>query len=191
MPFMGRVGTAFRAFFRVLGDGTVAVQIGRLLDGQPAAGAAEPAVQSSPAMIAAPVAPVVAASPTRSDALTLLSVLQREARLVDFLKENIAGYTDDQVGAAVREIHRDAAAALDRMFALKPVRTEVEGANVAVPAGYDAGRVRLVGTVSGSAASQAGTLAHAGWEAARVELPQWAGTASAATVVTPAEVEVR
>jgi hypothetical protein len=182
---MGRLGTAFRAFFRVLKSAVFAEQVRNLLD----APAAAPQVVAEPAKPAV-AAPIVKAPAARSDALTLLAVLQREARLVDFLKENVAAYSDDQIGAAVREIHRDAAAALDRMFALQPVRTESEGATVTVPAGFDAGRIRLVGNVTGNP-PHSGTLAHAGWEASKVELPEWTGTAGAAKVVAPAEVELR
>ena len=201
---MGRFGTAFRAFFRVFSDEAFAGRVGKLLDGQPVQRIAEPAVAAVPSaptpVVAAPAVPtptatpapvaVVKPVPTRSEALTLLAVLQREARLVDFLKEDIAGYADADVGAAVRSIHRDAAAALDRMFALKPVRLEAEGATVAVPAGYDAGKVRLVGNVTGTP-PHTGTLAHAGWEAARAELPAWGGTDTSANVVAPAEVELK
>jgi hypothetical protein len=185
MRLMGRLGTAFRAFFRALKSATFAEQVRKLLDASAAA----------PQVIAEPAKPAVAAAkvkppPARSEALTLLAVLQREARLIDFLKENVAGYSDDQIGAAVREIHRDAAAALDRMFALQPVRSEAEGATITVPAGFDAGRIRLVGNVTGTP-PHSGTLAHAGWEASKVELPEWTGTEASAKAVAPAEVELR
>jgi len=183
---MGRLGTAFRAFFRALKNRDFAEQLRRLLDGTPTQQIAEPAPAAKPIV---PVAPVKTPL-KRSEALTLLAVLQREARLVDFLKENIAGYPDDQVGSAVREIHRDASAALERMFALQPVRTEAEGAAITVPSGFDAGRIRLVGNVTGSP-PHSGTLAHAGWEATKVELPEWSGTEASAKVVAPAEVELR
>ena len=47
-------------------------------------------------------------------ALQLLSILQRDARLVDFLMEDVAAYSDDQIGAAVRDIHRQSREALNR-----------------------------------------------------------------------------
>ena len=37
-------------------------------------------------------------------AVQILSVLQRDARLVDFLMEDIGAYSDEQVGAAVRDV---------------------------------------------------------------------------------------
>ncbi len=44
----------------------------------------------------------------------------REARLVDFIQESLAGYSDAQIGAVARDVHRDSAAVLNRLFALKP-----------------------------------------------------------------------
>jgi hypothetical protein len=181
---MGRLGLAFKSFFRVLSDDAFAASVRSLMDGKTLASAAPP--QVSAPVTAKAVSP---AAPTRSEALTLLAVLQREARLVDFLKENIAPYSNEQVGAAVRDVHRDAAASLERMFALQPVRSESEGASVEVPAGSDAARVRLVGNVSGNPPFR-GTLRHAGWEATKVQLPEWTGGDANARLVAPAEVEL-
>src|SRR5688572_5671765 len=167
---MGRLGLSFKAFFRILSDGAFAERVQALADGKALAEAAAPAPAAANVVEPA-VAPV---APARSDALTLLAVLQREARLVDFLKEDVAAYSNEQIGAAVRDVHRDAAAVLERLFALKTVMSESEGASVQVPAGTDAARVRLVGNVSGSPPYR-GTLRHAGWEATRVQLPEWSG----------------
>jgi hypothetical protein len=138
---------------------------------------------------APPVAPAAVAAPARSEALSLLAVLQQEARLVDFLKEPLDGYTDAQVGAAVRDVHRDGATALERLFAIRPLRREAEGSDVTVPAGFDAGAVRLTGRVTG-APPYRGTLRHPGWTTTKVELPRWTGEAGAARVIAPAEVEI-
>jgi hypothetical protein len=172
---MGRLGLSFKAFFRILGDGAFAERVRALAEGRTVTPAPETAKAVTPA--------------ARSEALTLLAVLQREARLVDFLQENISGYSNEQIGAAVRDVHRDAAGALSRMFALQPVMTESEGASVEVPSGSDAARVRLVGNVSGNPPYR-GTLRHAGWEATKAQLPEWAGSPTTARVVAPAEVEL-
>src|SRR3954453_319253 len=107
---MGRIGTAFRAFFRALKNAAFAEQVRRLLDGEPVQQIAEPAPVTKPA---APVTPVKL-PPQRNEALTLLAGLQHESRLVDFLMETIAGYVDQNIGAAITEIHRDASSALER-----------------------------------------------------------------------------
>lgn len=187
---MTRIGTAFRLFFRTLRDPDFAARARLLLEG--GAAAPQPAA-TVPSALVTPTRPAAMPSPriepSRSEALTLLAVLQREARLVDFLKENIAPYDDAQVGAAVRDVHRDAAAALERIFTLRPVMTEAEGAVVTVAAGADAARVRLIGNVTGQPPFR-GALRHQGWEAEKVHLPEWTGSTAAARVVAPAEVEL-
>ncbi len=153
----------------------------------------EPA-RESPAKPPASVAPVTPAPPPAppkrpegEDALVLLATLQREARLIDFLKEDLSAYDDAQVGAAVRDVHRDAAAALDRLFAPGPAVQEEEGARVD-PASLPAGRVKTTGQVGGGA----GTLVHPGWAATKVNLPARTGPPDEAAVrlLAPAEVEV-
>lgn len=167
----------FKALFRIWGDSAFAGQVRDLIEGKP------------PAAAPAPL-PVETKSPARSEALTLLSVLQREARLVDFIKEPIAAYTDDQIGAAVRTVHKDCGAVLDRLFAIEPLRAEAEGAEIAVPSGYDPAQVRLVGNIAGSGPFR-GKLHHAGWRAAKSEMPEWNGRDESALVVAPCEVEIK
>ena len=192
---MGRLGLSFKAFFRILSDGAFAEGVQRLAEGKSLTAGAATSPAAAPVPAATPSAPPVkpavvpAPPPGRSEALTLLTVLQREARLVDFLKEDISGYANEQIGAAVRDVHRDARATLERLFALKPVMADPEGSSVQVPAGADAGRVRLLGNVAGQPPFR-GTLRHAGWEAAQVQLPEWSGTDASARVVAPAEVEL-
>ena len=134
-----------------------------------------------------PVPPPPPKRPEGEDALVLLQTLQREARLVDFLKEDLAGYDDAQVGAAVRDVHRDAAAVLDRLFAPAPAVSVEEGSELD-PATQPPGRVRTVGGAGGGT----GTVVHAGWAATKVNLPARTGPAddASARVIAPAEVEV-
>ena len=125
----------------------------------------------------------------RSEALSLLAALQREARLVDLIQEPLQQYTDAQIGAAARDVLRNAAKTLERFFGLKPVVSAEEGAAVEVPRGFDPNRYRLIGHVVGEPPYR-GQLVHPGWEAARCELPSWTGSESAARVIAPAEVEI-
>lgn len=170
------IGLAFKLFWRGLTDREFALRVEPLLRGE-----VVPPVKLPPAPMPKP--------PARSEALTLLAVLQREGRLVDFLKESIASYNDAQIGAAVRDIHRDCGAALDRLFALKPVLDQPEGSPVTVPVGFDAAQYQLSGNVAGQPPFQ-GKLRHGGWEATKVQLPQWNGAASTAQIVAPAEIEL-
>lgn len=126
----------------------------------------------------------------RNEALTLLAALQREARFLDFVQEPLDGYGDAQVGAAAREVHRECGKVLDRMFAPQPVRSEEEGADIELPADFDAGRYRLTGDL-GEQAPRRGRLVHHGWEATACELPVWSGSEESARVIAPAEIEVK
>ena len=172
------------ALRRASSDEAFAAQVRRLLSGQPAETPAAPVPAPAPAP--API-PTPAPAP-RHEALSLLAVLQREARLLDFLKESIEGYDDAQIGAAVRSVHKDSAAAIERMFGVVPLDASAEGAPVEVPAGYDPARYRLVGNVPAQAPMR-GKLAHPGWKATRTEVPAWTGRADAAPVIAPTEVE--
>ena len=56
-----------------------------------------------------------------AEPLWLLALLQREGRLLDFLLEDMSGYTNEQIGAAVRDIHRQCKKAIDDHLVLEPV----------------------------------------------------------------------
>ncbi|GAB4136729.1 MAG: DUF2760 domain-containing protein [Thermogutta sp.] len=188
-----RLGLAFRAFFAVLFDRLAAERVRIAIDKAvektatvppPPEGAAETDKVATRKETRPP------AKAVKSEALILLEVLQREGRLIDFFKESIAEYGDAQVGAAVRDIHRDCAAALERIFAIRPAVDQGEGQTVELPKGYDSGIYRLVGEVGGSGPYR-GILRHHGWKATQCQLPVWTGSTQAAQVIAPAEVEVQ
>ena len=167
---MSKLGLAFKAFFTTLKSDEFA----KLVE-----------TGGKPTPIAAPVIE----KPKRSEALTLLAALQREARLVDFLMEPLDGYSDQQVAAAVRDIQSDSRKVLERMFAPQPLQSENEGAKITVPEGFDAGAYKLTGNVVG-AAPYNGELMHPGWTATKVDVPVWKGSDETAKVIAPAEVEL-
>ncbi|TMA17955.1 MAG: DUF2760 domain-containing protein, partial [Deltaproteobacteria bacterium] len=102
-----------------------------------------------------------------AEPLQLLAILQREGRLIDFCEEELAGFSDAQIGAAARTVHDGCRKALRSMITLEPVRTEAEGASVELPAGFDPRSVRLTGNVVGKPPFK-GVLKHHGWRAAEV-----------------------
>jgi hypothetical protein len=120
--------------------------------------------------------------------LRLLSLLQQEGRFVDFLKEDIDGYNDTQIGAAVRSIHAGCRKALSERIELERIFPAEDGTEVVVEAGFDPAAVRLTGNVSGTPPFR-GTLQHGGWRAATVSLPHSPGDVDA-TIIAPAEVEI-
>jgi hypothetical protein len=120
--------------------------------------------------------------------LAVLSLLQREGRLIDFLQEDMAAFSDAEIGAAARVVHAGCRKVLSECCTLEPVLKDAEGAAIQVPAGFDAQRIRLTGSVAGSPPFS-GTLKHHGWLAATVRLPA-VSAAMDARVLAPAEVEL-
>lgn len=119
----------------------------------------------------------------------MLAALQREARLVDLVKQPLEVFSDDQIGAAARNVLKDCATVLDRFFGLQAVIDQEEGTSLNVPKGYDPGRYTLAGAVQGNGPFH-GRLAHQGWQATAVKLPSWTGSKDAALIIAPAEVEI-
>ncbi|MCF8145178.1 MAG: DUF2760 domain-containing protein [Deltaproteobacteria bacterium] len=120
--------------------------------------------------------------------LHLLSLLQREGRLVDFLQENLQAYDDAQIGAAVRGIQESCRESLNKYVAPKPVIDRDEGESIMVDAGFDANSIRLTGNVSGRPPFR-GTLQHRGWRTTGLNLPTLSGSQDP-TIIAPAEVEI-
>lgn len=187
---MRRIWSAIRIFFRTLFNAQTAEQVDRILSGAGLPpGAEPPRVTDEPAKAPAPAKPAAPAKPIRSEALTLLAALQRDARFVDLVQEPLGNYDDAQIGAAARDVLRDCSSVLNRMFALQPVIADEEGAAVEVPAGFDPNRLRLVGNVAGQP-PYSGKLVHHGWQTTKCELPAWTGSKEAANVIAAAEVEI-
>jgi hypothetical protein len=129
--------------------------------------------------------PVTEPPESRADAdvVNLLSIFQEKGRLVDFLMDDIAGYSDAQ--------HEGCRTALLEHFGIRPIREEGEGSKVTVPPQYAPDDYRLVGRISGEPPFT-GTLVHHGWRAEWVKLPRLVTTsADRLPAIAPAEVEVR
>jgi len=123
-----------------------------------------------------------------ASALTLLAALQREGRLVDFLQQEVAGFSDEDIGAAARVVHGGCRKAFRQFFVIAPAASGNEGEPITVPSGFDAQRIRLTGNLSGQPPFK-GTLKHHGWVAAEVRMPSIAETLDP-RVIAPAEVEL-
>ncbi|MEZ4653872.1 MAG: DUF2760 domain-containing protein [Candidatus Eisenbacteria bacterium] len=121
-------------------------------------------------------------------AIQILSILQRQGRLIDFLQEDIRGYQDAQIGAAVRNVHEGCREALAQYLSLEPVLDQAEGSRVTLPAGFDAKSIRLTGNIGEPPFH--GTLRHRGWRVGRIALPAKVGGATDDTIVAVAEVEI-
>lgn len=179
LSLAGRIALAFRTFIAVLADADFAAAVQRLRTG-----AREPA----PAGTSKPAAPPAMKATPPDAALQLLAILQREARLVDFVQEDLATYRDADIGAAARIVHEGCRKALREHFTFSPVRSENEGSRVTLDPGFDAAAVHLTGNVVGKPPFH-GQLTHRGWKVVDVRLPTVSGSHDP-RVVAPAEVEL-
>ncbi|KJU81440.1 conserved hypothetical protein, membrane, partial [Candidatus Magnetobacterium bavaricum] len=115
----------------------------------------------APEVIEAMVAEKVAETTTAKVA-QVLAIFQKKGRLIDFLQEDISAFDDNQVGHAVRSIHKECREAIAEYLSLKPVRTESEGDEITVESGFDPSSIRITGQVSGQPPFK-GILRHSGW----------------------------
>ncbi len=120
--------------------------------------------------------------------LRMLALLQAESRLVDFLLEDISGADDEQIGKAVREIHKKAQAALKQHAVIEQVLPGNEGDNATVQKGFDASAIRVVGNVTGEPPFT-GAINHPGWRVKELKLATPAEGADE-FVLQPAEVQI-
>lgn len=181
---MGRIWLAFKVFFGILFNRELAEQVETAMLEPPKP--EKPDKAASPTPVKQPKSPAPAPG---LDALILLATLQREARFLDLFQEDLSGYEDAQIGAAVRDVHRDTRGVLERMFAISSVREEEEGSKIELPPAIDSHEIRFVGNVQKEKPAT-GTLVHGGWKATRCELPKFSGSAEAAKILAPAEVEL-
>ena len=201
--FLSRIAIAIGSFFAILGNGRLAADVTRLRAGEALAADVAPreirvevpVEKIVEVRVEVPVETIVEKTverrvevPTDTAALQLLGLLQREARFVDFIQEDVAPYTDAEIGAAARVVHAGCRKVLAEHFTIAPVRTEAEGSHITLPAGFDATAVRLTGHVVGQAPFS-GTLSHRGWQVTNVTLPQLTDV-QAAKVIAQAEVEL-
>lgn len=178
------------AYFRTIFDPEFAAGVQRLRSGQPAL--PPPREEEAPVEKKAKKkkeepAPVLREAGPDA-ALQLLAILQREGRFVDFLEEDVAAFSDAQIGAAARVVHEGCRKAIREHVPVEPVRSEEEGVAVTLEKGFDARAIRLTGNVTGEPPFR-GKIAHRGWRATDVKLPKMA-EGHDAKILAPAEVEL-
>lgn len=184
-------GARCKLAWRVLVDGAFAREC---VSGRSGALKGQPTSQDPVGLPQAKPEPVPAALPKpalermHASGLALLAALQREGRLVDFLQQDVTGFSDEDVAAAARVVHGGCRRVLDQSFEWGPAVPESEGATVTIPAGFDAQRIRLTGNVAGTPPFR-GVLRHPGWEVRAIRLPAVSETLDP-RVIAAAEVEL-
>jgi hypothetical protein len=175
---LSRIVFAFRSFFAILFTGKLPAEIAQEFGFSPT---------KKPTPAAKP-APAVRAAQPSDGALQILGILQRDSRLIDFLMEDISGYADDQIGAAVRDLQQQCRESLNRYVDLRPVIDGVEGSPTKLDTN-DPSAVKLLGNVPANGKATGGLLRHKGWKAEKINLPPFVPGAHA-SVIAPAEVEI-
>ncbi len=184
LPFVTRLWFAWLCFFRVLFDGAFAA---RAFHAREPAALPAPAPEPEPKPAPKPE-PARVEAPTTTSALQLLALFQREGRLVDFLEQEIAGFSDGEIGGVARVVHEGCRKALRGHAELAPVRSEEEGDKVTLEEGFDPAAIKLSGNVQGTAPYK-GVLRHRGWRVEKFTLPVPV-KGHDASVIAPAEVEL-
>ncbi|NRA35804.1 MAG: DUF2760 domain-containing protein [Polyangiaceae bacterium] len=200
-----RIPLAFRHFFRVLFDGQFAASAGaecRSLP--PAITVGDVTLTSTPETADSPHPPSSTlgestlmspsgqnephdkSSERERGALMLLSLLQQDGRLIDFLQQDVEGHSDGDLAAAARVVHAGCRKTLNARTQIAPLLSEPEGSPVTVPAGYGSQSYKLSGNISGPA-PYSGTLEHPGWRSSGLQLPIPAPDHDA-EILAPAEV---
>ena len=157
------ITTAFRAFFKALFNRKFSGKVDELLQEMKA----------------------LPPGPPPATAAQLLSAMQKEGRLLDFLSESLEGFADAQVGGVARAVHAGCAKVLQQYLVLEPVLPQADGEKVDVAVGFSPNEIRLIGKVQGDPPFQ-GTLRHHGWRLASAKLPDL----KVAEILVPAEVEL-
>lgn len=116
-------------------------------------------------------------------ALRLLCVLQ-QARFLDLLEIDLSEFRDEEIAGAARLLLPTIRSSLRQYVTLERVRREPEGTRVTVDVA--APEVRLTGHVRGEG-PWTGRLAHAGYRATKIELPELERDAR---LIAPAELEL-
>jgi hypothetical protein len=123
-----------------------------------------------------------------ASALFVLALFQREGRLIDFLREDITGASDADIGAAARLVHEQCGKVLKQYLPTSPISSQSEGEKMKLESNFDSNRFRLVGHVTGTG-PWTGTIKHAGIIASAVNFPS-VPTSINLNVIAPCEVEV-
>ena len=174
LTFGARLKLGFAAFFGILRSDEAALRYATLALPAPEPAAPPPAAPPPP--------------PLDESARMLLALLQRDGRLIDFLEQDVMGFEDAEIGAAVRVVHEGCRKALRTHAKIEPVRAEAEGTRVTVQPGFPPAEVKLTGNVTGSGPFT-GVVVHRGWRLASLTLPEPA-PGHDATILAPAEIEL-
>jgi hypothetical protein len=159
----------------------------QIIKSEPEVKIVEKIVEVEKVVQAPPPPPIVLKESSPDAALQLLGLLQKEARFLDFIQENVAAYSDADVGIAARVVHEGCCKVIKEHFVIDTVFHEAEGSKITLEHGFDATRVRLIGNIVKPPFT--GSLIHKGWQVIQINLPKLTAEHDA-KIIAPAEVEL-
>src|SRR5215469_14012023 len=104
---VARFALAWKFFWRILGRPDFARRMAREI--------------AAPAPETPQEKPSLPPERLHASGLLVLSLLQRDGRLIDFLQENVTGFSDADVGVAARVVHAGCKKALAEHFTVESV----------------------------------------------------------------------
>ena len=139
----------------------------------------------------APIKIVSAAAqkePENESTKQTIMLLQKHARLIDFIYENIDDYSDEEIGAGARVVHQGCQKVFKEYIKIEPLHAQQEDSLVTLEEGFNTKEVKLTGNISGTPPFK-GKLIHRGWKITQINLPQSTDTQSS-LIVAPTEIEL-
>lgn len=175
------LAVALRAFWASLTDASTAQRVAMALDPT----VSEPGNLLESTEVTSSTPPIQPKE--QNAAITLLATLQREARLVDLIEEDLDQYGDAQVGAAARPCLKQSRQTLDRVLGLQKLVDAPENDTIQLPQPINTSRYRWVGEDGGG--DESAKLVHGGWVATKTDLPIWSGQPDDASIIAAAQVQ--
>lgn len=190
VPSLAEQAIAFNALAIVAGLGIAVAAVASKAP-PPSQPAPEPEPAPKPVVESAPPPKAIApAQPDHAELLQFLAQLQDKGRFVDFVMDDVAAYTDAQVGAAARVVHQGCQSVMKESLKVEPIAKVAENSTITLEPGYVVGDYRLVGKVQGEPPFT-GALRHKGWRATEFKLPKITSKDGALPPIAPAQVELK
>ena len=136
-----------------------------------------------------PLAETVPDSNAEHSAKKLLAILQKQARFIDFIHQNLDHYSNNEVANVARNIHSNCQKTLKKYCKFSSIRPEAEEGFVVLEKDFDRSYIHLIGNI-GNQQQFEGVLIHKGWQIDEIKLP-YSLNKTNDHIIQPAEIEVK
>ncbi len=123
-----------------------------------------------------------------AETIHFVSILQQRGRFIDFIMQDIAPFSNEEVGAVARFVHQGCRAVMAEHFSIEPLVTDEEGSELRYEVEPRGERVRFQGAPTSFPLK--GVVLHRGWQTTRAALPVVTVDLQPPYILAPTEVEV-